>query len=904
MLAQLAELGIRAGWSAKHQLFSFPIEIEGNVASLQVPDRCVKKGRVLYRRADFKQVAARMAQSARTRPTQALAVQPSTMPPSCLKDKEESQPLLQDVVDSMGGSFERWPLQYRKAAQAASIGFSKDKYNSGCGRHGFCLFCVHNGCDPCLLVRWLLRCNCINRDAWPEVRATLQRLAQCKLTGAQHSTWDLQGCCPRNPKLPEGADVTPAIALIEDIMQSVEPADGSKRNGAFKQALEGAGHYYNTQFPFQHVAQLLNHPSSPVQLREVSVDQRRRRTRPMLSLQQLRRDVCWHATSLHAGAAYDPTTQEVRNDGPLGVELVFEIDELPSGIPEEHRWRWMRHAVGATARVLKARCGFQSLFAFASGNRGPHIWVLDLATGINATHESRRQLLADLEKHRGLEYEQLYDDVLYPFYEEVLIAPSCCGGLELPFRNLDRAAIWKLTFPVFDAQVLLRTDHLHRVPFSIHDKSGRIAIPFDIDTLEGMPSSLADMPRPDDPHIARLLDGPLKVLHAAVARRCGSSSQMEHVDRAIEPVEGAPWLLRETARRESRKRKRQAEEAEEGKPADGEVQSTCSCSLPPTVAPLAIDMAAAKAWVARLRRAQTNDGGGRDADVAAESVCRRTRSEGKDWRGRLEREARRVEELLAAVGESGQLVGKTYEEGDGRTRTDYPQLGKKMFWQGFTFATRHAVTGNAYAEVDLSSAHLAIAWGACVLHFGEDAASERCPSLRLAAVDKDCARGIVAQQGGTSIDQAKRCILATLNQEEGDGRQRCAFLAQLLIERRAMTTALLNHPKLTEGTKASIEAKARASAKYGVTRLSLLFQTLEGMVLKQAASVLDSYGFETVGWHADGIMIGQRAGAIDDADAAERLQQGLAEATAAIAQTLSVHVAIDIERAFGGDLRR
>ena len=50
-----------------------------------------------------------------------------------------------------------------------------------------------------------------------------------------------------------------------------------------------------------------------------------------------------------------------------------------------------------------------------------------------------------------------------------------------------------------------------------------------------------------------------------------------------------------------------------------------------------------------------------------------------------------------------------------------------------TKESRHAVTANQYAEVDLAAAHLAGGWGACELHFGASEAVYRFQSLMLAA---------------------------------------------------------------------------------------------------------------------------------------------------------------------------
>eukprot|EP00964_Phaeocystis_antarctica_P114330 scaffold78304_cov68-Phaeocystis_antarctica.AAC.3 len=466
------------------------------------------------------------------------------------------------------------------------------------------------------------------------------------------------------------------------------------------------------------------------------------------------------AASLHVGPAYADDTQITRIDGPLGTELVLELDDLPTGVQEASRWEWMRHATAVTLHVLYEWFGVHAVFGFASGNRGPHLWLLDVAV-LQQTKVERAAFFERLSRpweHEG--WRNLAELYLLPFYRSTMSdATAAPSDVELA----------RLAYPTFDRAVATDPAHLHRLPFSVNEKTGRVAVPFVLaPPFEGLPRAMEDMPRVDDPELRRKLEAPLALLHATAVEAGGVGATIADVP----PLADAPW-----SQRGARKRK---ERSSAGATAD----------LP--VADLRVDAAATVAWLVALR-APAAAGDAADLSTAitddrVRSVAERSQREGRDWRARLRREADAVEKLVTtlklrgvAPGECVLLKGETYTNGDGRTLTHYPQLDEAQYVARLAKESRHAITADAYAEVDLAAAHLAGAWGACERHFGEAEAARCCPSLQLAATDKHSARALVVSQNhqGWTTERAKRAIAAALNQETGDGVRRCAFLEAL-----------------------------------------------------------------------------------------------------------------------------
>ena len=559
----------------------------------------------------------------------------------------------------------------------------------------------------------------------------------------------------------------------------------------------------------------------------------------------------------------------------MTARFVLELDELPTGVDESTRWTWMRHATEVTLHVLREWFGLSAVFGFASGNRGPHFWLLN-AVVLQQTKAERAAFFERLSRpceHEG--WRDLAERYLLPFYRSATV--STTDGAAASPSDVELA---RLAYPTFDRAVATDPAHLHRLPFSVNEKTGRVAVPFALaPPYEGLPRATEDMPRVDDPELQRKLEAPLALLHAAAAVEAGGATLAD-----VPPLADAPW-----SQRGARKRKERS--------SDGPT----TADLP--VSDLRVDAAATVAWLAALRApaaagADAADPSTAIADDRVRSVAERSQREGKDWRARLRREANAVEKLVTALklrdvppGECMLLKGETYTNGDGRTLTHYPQLDEAQYVARLAKESRHAITADAYAEVDLAAAHLAGAWGACVRHFGGEAeAARRCPSLQLAATDKRSARALVVSQSraGWTTARAKRAIAAALNQETGDGVRRGAFLEALVAERPHMAEALRAHPAIAGAPLESIRRRCEGHPKPAVRELSLMLQTLEAAIVRCAVGTLGEHGFETGGFLADGLLVRPLR-----ADAA--LDRALTAVGTAVREALGVSVVMECE---------
>lgn len=487
-------------------------------------------------------------------------------------------------------------------------------------------------------------------------------------------------------------------------------------------------------------------------------------------------------------------------------------------------------------------------------------WVL------NQTPEARISFFDKLQDPTAdPRWPQLVETWLLPFYKQRLLLSEAEGGFGLVASagTPSDAELKRLAWAAFDRPVATQSKHLHRLPFSVHEKTGRVAIPFD--SADGMPRCSEDMPLVSDPDLPRKLEGPLSVLQKAVEGLSGPADLPLGAD--VHPVENAPWLA-------SKRRKKQAGARGLGDRAK--------------LADLRIDIDSATAWQQLLEE------GSRAPDVDSvppevRPVIRKTCMEGKDWRKRLYNEAVRVGRLVEAVGPTGLLKGEPHTWG-GRTLTFYPQLDQSSFFQGFANATKHAVTGHKYNELDFSAAHLAIAWGAVVLFAGgHEAANAKCPRLCLAATDKEAARELVARQCKTDLASAKRRICAAINQERAHG---CDFLSDLSAERLHMKEALREHPFIVGERLLAIQ---RRVAENGKQELSLLFHALEGELLRSVSEALLSSGLEIGAYDADGIFARPTRALADGETTQQAIDGSLHAAHELMYERLQIRMTMELE---------
>lgn len=316
-----------------------------------------------------------------------------------------------------------------------------------------------------------------------------------------------------------------------------------------------------------------------------------------------------------------------------------------------------------------------------------------------------------------------------------------------------------------------------------------------------------------------------------------------------------------------------------------------------SVAPLHVSRTATSRWLALLRRT-LNATGIEHVDAEVKPMLSRS----NDWRKRCQHEVRAVEKLLDAIRadppdatSSWLLHGDTYTRScEGRTLTHYPQLCEAAFVQRLSKVTRHAVTDHCYAEIDLSTAHIAAAWGAVEHHLGQNDAARLCPMLKLAATDKTKARDIVARERGCDPARAKRLILMTLNQESDDGIRRTGFLYEFIHERPVIIKALSAHPSIAGATHDAIVQSCHGHDKPSVREMALMLQRLEAQMLRIAVPVLVEHAFEVGAFIADGMLVrpvdGTNAGGV-----AGRLQKALVAVAASIRAELHVTATMDVE---------
>lgn len=653
----------------------------------------------------------------------------------------------------------------------------------------------------------------------------------------------------------------------------------------------GCAKYYERVFPFRDVAALLHRTDaeSPVQLREVSVDKYTLRGRPVLDFERKLRETlrATGGAGLHAGRAFVPGPQAPRPaGGPAGVEVVLEVDELPPQLvravgsaerAEALRWPLMRLFVQLAEDALAA-LGFTELLRFASGNRGVHTWVLD-AHALALTAREREALLEGLGRPRKLSAWPEARRRMLLFVDEYLAGrpdsprPACEPSAarteppradsshaeplradsqpQLPQQQLQRlrqaspeadAELAELLWPVFDRQVAVDPTHLHRLPLSVHEKTGRVAL-----VLRGadeVPPEQAAMPLASDPQLARKLEPSVAALRdflgavkrsaeGGAAAEAGEAREKDGALAAVLPAPGAPWL-----RQKSKKRKLLSGSDQ----ADAEVP----------LAPFRVDQAAAADWAAQLRSAAALP----EPPSADRAIAGVLKYDTKDWRKRLLDEARQLEKLAAAAAQNdGLLVGEPYTKHvGGRSLTRYPALDESQSVQRLAGASRHAVSGGQYTELDFSAAHPSAAWGACVLHYGLEEAGRLCPSLRLVATNKKSARAVVARQAGCSVDAAKRSISAALNRESTGGGE---FMRKLVAERRHMQVALEAHPFVGGDRLYDAKRHCAGREKEHVSLFSHLLQLLEAESLRLSARALLDSGFETGVLLYDGLMVRQ-----------------------------------------------
>ena len=744
------------------------------------------------------------------------------------------------------------------------MGYHAAKHRS-VSRHVVFVFLVVNGCLPSVALAWLHTAGFVASDALDELIADLKLLRD----GLYRNSTTMINKITYNESI---VRATLPDASFDDVDVAIQYAKAHKTTriddcDPLADCREARALYFYKMFPFEDLVRLLHRDESSWQRREITVgkDTPLNRSRPILSLSYLKWSARTRLTSMHAGAAFDAAQEPRTNVQPLGTEICLEVDEPPKelahiavGLDDVAKndgrlwWRWLEHAVAVTARVLALHCGVEKVFCFSSGGKSPHVWLLDDFV-LRQTPTERKAFVAKLaDPTRQPWWAELYETILLPFYNDVLLRPCDDGGfgLRLAARNRSTAEIAALTFPAFDLAVATEAKHTHRMPFSVHDSTARVALPFTATTI---PTCTADMPRVDDPQLVSKIKAPLAMLKRAIsALGPVSSTSIDEVDE----LATATWSVE---RRE--KKRRRDEEAGAGAPAPSNkalFRGRCRgveehATL--RVAPLPIDREA----TGELK--DTLDAAVADASLTLEALPAdhffktlvKNAQPGK-WRERLAHESKKLGRLLATGVDKLAGIVKADDSG-GRMSVHYPELGMDDFLKGIAAITRHKITGHRLLELDISGAHPAAAWAALLAKHG-DGAAVLCPCLSLFVADRKKAVARVKREYATpkSDAEAKVLILRSLNQSSGDEahRHRKPFLKALVEERRLMEEALLEFAPLASCVVA-IREKARGGKP--TTLLSLLMQAVENAVITESAQSLELHGWRLVAPISDAVHL-------------------------------------------------
>ena len=210
---------------------------------------------------------------------------------------------------------------------------------------------------------------------------------------------------------------------------------------------------------------------------------------------------------------------------------------------------------------------------------------------------------------------------------------------------------------------------------------------------------------------------------------------------------------------------------------------------------------------------------------------------------RIEREVKLLEKLKNTYDRDDDeedvfdLFGCLTRENGGRITTKYVQLAHDNFLQGLSSPSRHELCGHQYVELDFSGAHLSIIYNK-IRAFFHDAARRTCPALTSAATDITTAKQRVVEESGCCLVDAKKLILAALNQQSN---KKCEFLSKLCSERIHMLHAL-------QGYVCNSKSPLKNNA------LSLLLQKFEADAAYAAAKSLRAQGFAVVLFVHDGLF--------------------------------------------------
>ena len=241
---------------------------------------------------------------------------------------------------------------------------------------------------------------------------------------------------------------------------------------------------------------------------------------------------------IDAGAVwtYSPSSKNSRGGRyePVEREFVFDIDMndydpvrtcCTGAVLCPRCWAYMVVAVKSLRFILTESFGYKHLLWVFSGRRGIHCWVCDPAAR-RLSNTKRNDLVRYINSgpKKSFPFEDVHDLYLRPSFEAICVEaqnlfvnPEQVEKLKkvlktpaaVPTAFSDSTACWKAVhsligseedrvppkeklmkityefmFPKLDANVSTRMDHLLKLPFSIHPKTGKVCVPFDPEEVE------------------------------------------------------------------------------------------------------------------------------------------------------------------------------------------------------------------------------------------------------------------------------------------------------------------------------------------------------------------------------------------------------------------------------------
>ena len=782
--------------------------------------------------------------------------------------KEVQIPTIKEMELAIGQPIQLWPRYIANAVKTPGnkLGYSAEKHSTEARRVVFA-FLINNGVPPTCALQWLLDRKHIKSDCLSEFSWILKLV----VNGEYYTPVDVffHGwiCKSRfcKPVFEEQE-----ILRFRSMVKTTATHSVKNLSEAFTSRLVARKHYFKHNFPLTLVCKLLHSKLSPWQYREIVVqrgdatDGLIGRSVPKLSMSRISNGINFKWSSLHAGRAFDPITQSPLADVEmLRTELVLELDEPPielAHLTEDVSdalinngilwWKWLNHALGILHYILGKYFGITQVFMFASGSKSPHMWCMDEFL-LRQTHAERTSFFKILQDPTQQPWwNSVFSSHCLPFYE------TMHATFGLPERSRSLAEIVALTYPRFDSGVAIGRSHIHRMPFSVHEKTGRIAIPF---LLGRSPKQTSDMPLVDDPHLVARLSEPLRILDCAIQSRAAAFG-----------IEFEPTF--------SRAYDRIVKDSEQ--------------RIGESLAPIHIYQKNVLELKRLLEIAITSE----NQQLPTELSQLLLKGDHDTWEkkvGRFKYEKKKL----------GLLVNLDYDENgiyklDSRRVMDtssfrmqifHPVMNYTDFFKTIHESSRHTITAHRLLALDIKSSHPSCAWSAVKSQLGYLAAKETCPNLHLlvhTSPERLLEEVNKTRRPWITINEAKINLLKALNMSTHYNGMSDIEIG-LINERSAITDALMVFPPISSNISSALTLAAD-----GKSLLSLLMQAVEDCAIQKAIPQLEQMGWVFVAPISDCILLDWRPGSVP---LTREFCNASALAMAYAARSLAIQIRVKVE---------